>query len=169
MIHILIYLKKYEKLSKNFTDMDIIIAGHFNASFARPVPNIRDKILKDFMSHNNIHVPYCFYETPTFRHPNGSSSSLIDFFIVKNRDILLNYHVDDTNHLNTSTHSAVHTTFRASININQKATKEENSRQSSASYKIRWDTVDIESYRALLCARLSPNRDKQTSTALLDL
>ena len=121
------------------------------------------------MSHNNIHVPYCFYETPTFRHPNGSSSSLIDFFIVKHRDILLNYHVDDTNHLNTSTHSAVQTTFRASININQKATKEENSRQSSASYKIRWDTVDIESYRALLCARLSPNRDKQTSTALLDL
>ena len=133
-------IQKYQDTHK------IVLAGDLNGTLQTSRANKHDKLLRKFVEEMNLTTGTDLMSTPTFFHHAGSSTSQIDYILVQDKAIIIDYKIEEKSYANTSAHTAVKLETKIQIPQNSKS-KHQNR---SARYKLQWDQMDHRKYNNII-------------------
>ena len=130
----------------------ILWTGDINASPIRTKATTNDKKLKLFLAETGLQVSSLMPDIPTFHHFNGTSTSRIDLFIVReSEELLATVTVRERDPTNTSPHDTILCSLKT---LKPDVSPLKKNPVEKAPRKVNWEKTDISLYQELSGIRL---------------
>ncbi|CAG2255546.1 unnamed protein product [Mytilus edulis] len=152
-------IQKYQETHK------VILCGDLNGTLLSTRSNKHDKMLKNFVAEMGLSTGQDICEKHTFFHHAWSSSSQIDYILVKTKKLVLNYTIDEKSSINLSAHTSV----RVITTIDIPAKVKSANKNRKAKYKLQWDQMDTNQYNRLIQQDITAIVDENNINTQVDI
>ncbi|CAG2187153.1 unnamed protein product [Mytilus edulis] len=152
-------IQKYQETHK------VILCGDLNGTLLSTRSNKHDKMLKNFVAEMGLSTGQDICEKHTFFHHAWSSSSQIDYILVQDKKLVLNYTIDEKSSINLSAHTSV----RVITTIDIPAKVKSANKNRKAKYKLQWDQMDTNQYNRLIQQDITAIVDENNINTQVDI
>ena len=152
-------IQKYQETHK------VILCGDLNGTLLSTRNNKHDKMLKNFVAEMGLSTGQDICEKHTFFHHAWSSSSQIDYILVQDKKLVLNYTIDEKSSINLSAHTSV----RVITTIDIPAKVKSANKNRKAKYKLQWDQMDTNQYNRLIQQDITAIVDENNINTQVDI
>ncbi|VDI26426.1 Hypothetical predicted protein [Mytilus galloprovincialis] len=142
-----------------------VLAGDLNGTLQTSRTNKHDKMLRNFAKNMNLTTGVELVNTHTFFHHAGNSSSQIDYILVQDENLVMDYKIEERSCANTSAHTIVKMEIASQMTKIRKSNQQNN----KAKYKMQWEQIDKKGYNSIIQNSITSIENEKDVNIQLDI